>query len=897
MPTGPDFYHHYAPRPEHDVRLLLPGFETGERAEAWRLKRIELLRKGGKASRRLADKLAACTTGAWCLSPACPPCARAYRTWLGGEVLRLLAPLPDKRLRFTTLVMTTRRVAKGRLHELDTAAAVATLKRQLERAPLPDLVLVGGLDLDLEVDRLGDSDDEWQPHAHLITSGGSDDGLKAALKPHYPATEPVSRPLRVDRVGDRARQLTYCCKNFFQRRVRGVTGKRPLSDGEWREALRFLDRHGFGELTILKGVRRHGGELRSVTRAVADKTGEKANRGPESGSWGQGSASRREVGRDTVRDARCRECGRGKTAVCACARCAPPPKDHHDRTTAMTSRTSPTSNVSLPVPKLIATGKDPWTKEGFDLFAGVDRDGKRKKVLVPVSATIDGERGVLKVLHAAGVRFPAVRAQQAAFVAAMQDQTTTAKIMVASRPGRIGSVYVMPHKAYGDERGEVRRHFPAGAPGAGLKPRGSLDEYRSGVAELARGNHAVMFGIMAAAAAPLPDLLGCEVGGFQFVAPSSRAKSSAAIPAAAFYGMEHGVVLRTWKNTANKVDELIEGYNGLLLVLDETKLAGKNDRERAEVIEDVAYSSVTGHRKGRLGEPQRGRASYVILLSTSEKGSREIARAGRVGLDDGQLVRLTDIFLPDTPELGILQDLHGAKDLATFAKRLRRSARRTRGIAGDAYLERLAADVRADRAGLVRRLEAWIAEYLGGLENHDLVDERIAQRFALFYAAGRLAAHYGVLPYSKAEILAAVRYCHRHAETEADPTLPMGRQRMSDGQLLCVVAERVKRLRPDLVHLRTGAVVPAAVVAAAPGFVREGKHGTELLFTPAKFLELVCAGLDEQAVIAMLKAMRLIVMHRDGKSRVTRDLPEPLGRMRVVCVKAAIEQFATDEDA
>jgi hypothetical protein len=38
-------------------------------------------------------------------------------------------------------------------------------------------------------------------------------------------------------------------------------------------------------------------------------------------------------------------------------------------------------------------------------------------------------------------------------------------------------------------------------------------------------------------------------------------------------------------------------------------------------------------------------------------------------------------------------------------------------------------------------------------------------------------------------------------------------------------------------------------------------------------------------------------MHRDGKSRVTRDLPEPLGRMRVVCVKADIEQSATDDDA
>ena len=81
---------------------------------------------------------------------------------------------------------------------------------------------------------------------------------------------------------------------------------------------------------------------------------------------------------------------------------------------------------------------------------------------------------------------------------------------------------------------------------------------------------------------------------------------------------------------------------------------------------------------------------------------------------------------------------------------------------------------------------------------------------------------------------------------------------------------------------------------AAPGFVHKGKNGAELLFLSDMFRELVCAGLDERAAIAALKAAGLLVVQKGGKSSVVRDLPQPLGRMRVIAVKAEIERFASD---
>ncbi len=77
--------------------------------------------------------------------------------------------------------------------------------------------------------------------------------------------------MRIDRVEDRPEQVSYCFKGLHRRRVRGFdaegepsTARYPLRDEELREVLRFLDRHGFAELLVMKGVRRYGSRLRLV---------------------------------------------------------------------------------------------------------------------------------------------------------------------------------------------------------------------------------------------------------------------------------------------------------------------------------------------------------------------------------------------------------------------------------------------------------------------------------------------------------------------------------------------------------------------------------------------------------------------------------------------------------
>jgi hypothetical protein len=270
MPTRPDFFCDFSPHAEYDIQQLLRTFETRQQAEAYRRRRIEVLREDGRADQCLADKLEACGgPEGRCLSLADPVCARDHRRWIIGETLRLLADRDD--LLAVTLIPPQWRVPSPGLAGLEAKAPLAALKRQLERADLPGLMLVGGLDLSLEIDRREGRPDAWQPHVHAIVTGCTREELRRALERHYAATTEVAKPLRIDTVRDRAEQVSYCWKGLHRRRVSGFgaegrpsTARYPLRDDELREVLRFLDRHAFAELLVMKGVRRYGSRLRLV---------------------------------------------------------------------------------------------------------------------------------------------------------------------------------------------------------------------------------------------------------------------------------------------------------------------------------------------------------------------------------------------------------------------------------------------------------------------------------------------------------------------------------------------------------------------------------------------------------------------------------------------------------
>jgi hypothetical protein len=78
-------------------------------------------------------------------------------------------------------------------------------------------------------------------------------------------------------------------------------------------------------------------------------------------------------------------------------------------------------------------------------------------------------------------------------------------------------------------------------------------------------------------------------------------------------------------------------------------------------------------------------------------------------------------------------------------------------------------------------------------------------------------------------------------------------------------------------------------LAAAPGAVypRRG-GGREFVFDYGRFEHGPCAGLLVGLALLHLGDARLLNVQEGGKTTVTRDFPEPLGRARVVSVKEEI---------
>ncbi len=76
---------------------------------------------------------------------------------------------------------------------------------------------------------------------------------------------------------------------------------------------------------------------------------------------------------------------------------------------------------------------------------------------------------------------------------------------------------------------------------------------------------------------------------------------------------------------------------------------------------------------------------------------------------------------------------------------------------------------------------------------------------------------------------------------------------------------------------------------SAGGVVHRRPDGKrEFLFTNDQFRGPVCAGLPADQVYSDLKAAGLVYWQKGGKWSVTRDLPEPLGRVRMISIKEMI---------
>jgi len=209
--------------------------------------------------------------------------------------------------------------------------------------------------------------------------------------------------------------------------------------------------------------------------------------------------------------------------------------------------------------------------------------------------------------------------------------------------------------------------------------RGTLDEWRDGVAELAT-TRGLLLALGVAFAGPLIALLRRPSWMVHYHTNSSRGKTVAAgLAASVWYAQKH---IAKWNGTAIGIEHLLEGYSGSVIVLDEFKdTPPKLISELVHRISDNAGRV----RSNQSGSANLRRESWAVTAFST--GEISIADALGHRAQGGHLVRGMDIRLDYGDSTTSRDHAHALEDFC----------REQYGTAGDAWAAWLVAHPDARR--------------------------------------------------------------------------------------------------------------------------------------------------------------------------------------------------------
>jgi len=253
------YWRRHKPSKAHDITVLRPPtlpvrkrFETAEDAAA-ESARSEVVLKAGGAPRYLIEYLAECRAGDYvCEKTFCPSCARRFRRWFIGEVLRV----SDGQAAQIITVLLAR---SPNINDLDPAPFRHSLRKRLDRAGLAEAVVIGGFEIVWRA-----ADKNWVLHVNLLILGASRSAI-ARFEGSFGSSY-FARPTKKAPLNDPPVQLSYLLKfSTYHRPLQQIGPRRspakPLNAKEHVALVRWMDQRSFSDMLFLYGVRRRGDRL------------------------------------------------------------------------------------------------------------------------------------------------------------------------------------------------------------------------------------------------------------------------------------------------------------------------------------------------------------------------------------------------------------------------------------------------------------------------------------------------------------------------------------------------------------------------------------------------------------------------------------------------------------
>lgn len=443
-----------------------------------------------------------------------------------------------------------------------------------------------------------------------------------------------------------------------------------------------------------------------------------------------------------------------------------------------------------------------------------------------------------------------------------------------SKTGWHKKLFVFPDKTIGTsseqvifQASEIARHS--------FEQKGTLNDWKSNVSSLCRGNSRLLFALSCAFAAPLLRLVGDESGGFHIRGSSSNGKTTALKAAASVYGSD--TYIQSWRATGNGLEGVAVLHNDCFLPIDE--LSQVDPKEAG----DIAYMLANGKgkaRAGRDGLPRAAATWRTLFLSTGEISLADHMLQIGKRVKAGQETRMADIPADPGKLLGIFEDLHDCKDGAALSRRIVNSIQHAHGTAGPAFIEAIVGKLDVLPGMIDEMRKEFIAEVLGVNEmNHGQVI-RVAERFALVAVAGELATNLGITGWHPHDAENAVKSCFtawfESRESSADLETP-------------AILSQVKAFFEEFGESRFTSLdddVNHATNRRA-GFSRDSEGGTEFIVLPEVFKSEISNGFNATTVTKILIEQGWLETQSDGAAQVRVTLPG-MGRTRCYVFNAAM---------
>lgn len=507
----------------------------------------------------------------------------------------------------------------------------------------------------------------------------------------------------------------------------------------------------------------------------------------------------------------------------------------------------------------------------------VDRDGTRHRWNMPSAMLTGTGEALCNELANYGFELATGRYSRKYLLEYLTDAEPKKKVRSASRIGWHGNAFVFPDEAIGpDAESELVILQNGDQQDHAYNVAGTLSEWQEHVAAKAAGNSRLVLSISAAMAAPLLAITEDEGGGFHFRGASSSGKSTALAVAGSVWG--GGVLrgyVRQWRATDNALESVAELSCDALLALDE--LAQIDPKAAGQ----VAYMLANGKgkaRAGREGQARKSKEWRVLFLSNGEIGLADKIKEGGQRMAAGMGVRVIDLRADAGADMGLFENLHGAKDPASFAQELKAALGQYYGTAARAWVKALAKDPEAMRSQIGKLRRHFIKQVVP--QGADGQVSRVADRFALLAAAGELATAEGITGWTQSEAVQAAQRCFKDWVRERGG---IGSSEVADAKQRIDEAIQVDG-SGKFQKWKWGSSDRIQTLNRM-GFVKvEGNPDVEEVeytyyFLPAP-LKTLLEGLDVRSVIAGLMEIGVIVAHA-GKASKTYHVPSLGNKQRL----------------